>query len=196
MTDDTTLEAAFRAALDAGDAHQISHYTNLIEQQETDKTPVPLISAALWYAEHGLHIFPLQPGSKIPYGGTRGCKDATNDAEQIRTWWTDRPDSNIGLATGHRVDVVDIDGATGQKSRVTNWDMFATLHVIATVATPRPGGMHLYVPASGQGNKAGLLPSIDYRGNGGYVVAPPSRTDIGSYRFLNPLTLDALDGAA
>jgi hypothetical protein len=53
--------------------------------------------------------------------------------------------------------------------------------------------MHLYVPANpAVGNGAGLLPNVDYRGAGGYVVAPPSRTDVGSYRWLRPLVFKKL----
>ena len=75
--------------------------------------------------------------------------------------------------------------------------MFENLHIIAKVSTPRPGGMHLFVPArEGMGNKAHLLPGIDYRGLGGYVVGAPSVTDQGMYTFLMPLDPASLKAAA
>jgi hypothetical protein len=173
------LEVALHVALSVGDneaAERIGHELDALPAP----SPVPILAAALWYAEQGLHVFPLSPATKIPHKGTRGCKDAVTDAETVRTWWDRWPDSNVGIATGHLVDVVDIDGATGQRSRAQSWEMFASLDVIGTVLTPRPGGMHLYVPANAAvGNGAALLPGIDYRGRGGYVVAPPSRTDQG-----------------
>lgn len=186
------LEAAMHAALAIGDEQAAAEIAGRIDGLPAPG-PFSILAAALYYAQQGLHVFPLSPASKIPHKGTRGCKDATTDEATIRGWWDRWPESNVGIATGHLVDVVDIDGATGQLSRARNWQMFATLRVLGTVLTPRPGGMHLYVPANpAVGNGAGLLPSVDYRGRGGYVVAPPSRTDVGSYRWLRPLETGAV----
>lgn len=199
---DTDLERDMRAALDSGDPDRIDALGREVDQRDAEPAAVPLVSAALWYAQNGLPVFPLQPGSKVPMRGSRGCKDATTDAERIRAWWGANPDANIGLATGHLVDVVDIDGPAGQKSRAELWDStFARIdaEAVAKVLTPRKGGMHLYVPATGDGNGAGLAPGVDYRGRGGYVVAPPSWTEQGSYRFLgdaSALTALAAGGAA
>lgn len=189
-----TLETQLRAAIDRDDAAEISRLGDLIDRHERDnpKPAVTLGSAALWYASVGLHVFPLRAGSKIPHPRTHGCKDATTDSAQILQWWTEIPDSNIGIATGHLVDVVDIDGVVGQQSRTCHWDdMFAAIDhdKVAVVMTPRPGGMHIYVPAQGEGNSAGIVPAVDYRGTGGYVVAPPSvisdGANPGTYTFLS-----------
>lgn len=180
------LEAAAREALDASDTDQLTVLADTMEAIEgtiPEKAPVSLLDAALWYASQGLRVFPLSPLSKIPYKGSRGCKDATSDPDQIRAWWAAAPDANIGLATGHLVDVVDFDGPTGMASLAQHYDQFADLHILGVARTPRPGGHHWYVPATGHGNRAGIYPGIDYRGEGGYVVVPPSRTDIGHYRF-------------
>lgn len=161
-----------------------------------------LLPSALWYASVGLHVFPLQPRLKMPYRGTRGLKEATTDPEVIKTWWGFKPDSNIGIATGHLVDVIDIDGPKGVKSWATSshlpmrpdpnserdprWD-----DVLGVVSTPRPGGTHLYIKATGVGNKAGIEPGIDIRGLGGYVVAPPSLNEEGTaYTWRQPLRLE------
>lgn len=163
-----------------------------------------MVGAALYYALRGLRVFPLQPGAKIPFAGSRGCKDATTDVERVRAWWHPtfgNPDANVGIATGHLIDVVDIDGAVGQASRAQHWeDLFGRIDddAIAKVLTPRPGGMHLYVPATGDGNAAGIVPGVDYRGAGGYVLAPPSviapggKDAPGRYRFLGTPALDGL----
>jgi hypothetical protein len=170
------------------------------EEDEPREMP-SLHSSALWYASVGLRVFPLQPGTKIPMRGSRGFKDATTDTDRINAWWTATPEANIGLATGHLVDVVDIDGAPGQKSRAEMWEStFERIDAdsVAKTLTPRPGGMHIFVPSTGDRNGADIAPGVDYRGLGGYVVVPPSRTDVGTYRFLGTPRFDDLsgDGAA
>ena len=189
------LETNLRAAIDAGDEPTIRRISDDLDRRERPQQPVPLVSAALWYASVGLRVFPLQPRSKVPWQRSHGCKDATTDLDRIRAWWAAVPDSNIGIATGHLVDVVDVDGPEGQRSRAAMWeDTFAKVDAdnVGKVLTPRPGGMHIYVPATGEGNLAGIAPGVDYRGAGGYVVAPPSLTDVGSYRWLVPPALTGL----
>jgi len=160
-----------------------------------------LVRAAVWYAENGLPVFPLQPGTKLPYPGTRGVLDATTDLDTIGRWWRYRPDSNLGLATGHGIDVIDFDGPAAHQAwlerfpNAQRWGQCADLFALATVHTPRPGGLHVYVDSTGDGNRAGLLgkgSGVDYRGLGGYVVAPPSHTHAGRYLFiarLDPATV-------
>lgn len=181
-------ETDLRAALDIGDPARIETAgTAYLKALDDGATPPTLLASALWYASQGLRVFPLAPGTKIPRKGSRGCLDATTDSEQIRAWWKAEPSANIGIATGHLVDVVDIDGPTGQASRAAQWDdVFGHIDAdaLGKVLTPRPGGMHIYVPATGEGNGAAIAPGVDYRGAGGYVVAPPSRTDVGTYRWL------------
>jgi len=176
-------------ALDRGD-----HLAALEAAAELDQLgpkPQPsTLGAALWYASNGLPVFPLRPGEKIPHRGSRGVKDATTDPAQLRSWWAANPASNIGLATGHRLDVIDFDGLTAHLSWTEtfgpDWDS-AEVQVLATVSTPRAGGLHVYVPTNDAGNRAGICPGVDYRGIGGYVVAPPSSTPQGSYEFLRRL---------
>lgn len=182
--DDAEIE--LRAAIDAGDRTAIDTAGARLDDLEVGHQ-VSLLAAALWYAQQGLAVFPLTPGTKIPLRGSRGCLEATCDPDRIRAWWTTHPDANVGIATGGRVDVVDIDGPAGQKSRTQHWDdTLAQVDAdnLGKVLTPRPGGMHIYVPATGDGNATNILPAIDYRGRGGYVVAPPSTTPEGTYQWL------------
>jgi hypothetical protein len=130
--------------------------------------------------------------------GSHGCKEATTDPAAITRWWGRWPSANIGLATGHLVDVVDFDGPQAHAAwGATYGERWGGLQVLGTVSTPRAGGLHLYVPASGVGNRAGvkngtkLLPHVDYRGLGGYVVAPPSSRPDGTYRWLRALEIAA-----
>ena len=164
--------------------------TDLETRERARRAAVTLHAAALWYAQQGLHVFPLAPGSKIPRRGSHGFQDATTDAARVDAWWTADPQANIGIATGHLVDVIDIDGTKGVMSWVrAMWDETDTYlgpPTIGKVSTPRPGGTHLYVAADpGKGNRAGILPGVDYRGTGGYVVAPPSHTEQGPYVWIH-----------
>lgn len=193
------LEREMRQAIDRQQWAKVQRLGAVLDQYDAPQD-APLPGAALWYAEQGLQVFPLQPGTKVPMPGSRGCKDATSDTDQVHSWWRARPTANIGLATGHLVDVVDFDGALGHESWAKLWadrpgdGLVPDSDLLATVTTPRPGGLHAYVRATGHGsNGAALVPGVDYRSRGGYVVAPPSRLDHrpgqqpGTYRFLRPL---------
>jgi hypothetical protein len=183
------IEEEIREAITNGDTERIIKGQLILDNLAAKVLP-GLCASALWYANKGLHVFPVQAGGKQPYPGTHGCKDATTDQDQIRAWWTRWPDANIGIATGHLVDVIDIDGPP---AGIKSWGRLKVENklppILGKVSTPRPGGNHLYVPATGRGNGAKVAPGIDYRGLGGYVVAPPSRTDIGHYVWYQPLEL-------
>jgi hypothetical protein len=57
------------------------------------------------------------------------------------------------------------------------------------VSTPRAGGVHRFVRATGRGNGQRIAPGLDYRGRGGYVVAPPSVVEGRRYTWLRALDL-------
>jgi hypothetical protein len=142
------------------------------EIREYDDRPPRLLDAALRYAAWGWPVFPLKSCSKQP--ATRnGFKDATTDEARIRAWWEKHTDSNIGLPTGLAFDVIDIDVPDGPNSFAALIADDEVPDVHGQVATSS-GGLHLYIPPTGDGNRAGIEPGIDYRGAGGYVVAPPS----------------------
>ncbi|MFF1820373.1 bifunctional DNA primase/polymerase [Kribbella sp. NPDC058245] len=183
MNDTSILEA-----LQRGDTA-----TALGIADELDRMPpaprASILGAALWYGERGLRVFPISPRSKKPYLDTHGLHDATSDAGRIRAAFETKPNANIAIATGHRVDVIDFDGLEAHLAWGRTYPTWAEAGIepLAIVSTPRPGGMHVYVTATGEGNYAGMLPGVDYRGLGGYVVVPPSITAAGTYDFLQPL---------
>lgn len=185
-TDDTSRHAH---ALDAADA---ARRTRL-------GAPDALRNGALYYASQGVAVFPLRPGGKIPLPGSAGFKDATVDPAQVAAWWTEHAQANIGLPTGLTFDVIDIDGPAGVKAWAAMVDTIPP--ILGHVSTPRPGGSHLYIaPDPARGNRAAIVEGVDYRGRGGYVIAPPSRLTErrkadgsieqhgGTYRWLRPLT--------
>jgi hypothetical protein len=170
------------------DAEQAAH-------EERLNHPAALAAAALWYASHGIPVFPLAVGGKTPI--TRnGFKDATTDAGTVRAWWARTPQANIGSPTGIRSDVIDVDGPKGYASLAAMEAAGFAPPVLAHARTPR--GVHLHVPVSGGGNATNWHPGIDLRGRGGYVVMPPSRADGGrGWRWAAPpIGLTAQEGAA
>ncbi|MEM7342494.1 MAG: bifunctional DNA primase/polymerase [Actinomycetota bacterium] len=170
-----------------------------------------LQAAATRYANAGLHVFPLRPGTKRPAVPNHRAEDcdhsdprcadghagwearATTDTDRITRAWTAKP-WGIGIACGPSgLLVVDLDTPTEDGgpagvdvySRIAREAGATKLPTTFVVATPS-GGRHLYYrrPAGVElGNScASLGERIDTRANGGYVVAPPTRITAGSYR--------------
>lgn len=187
-------EAELAHALARGDLEAAERAARAIDAMPP-KPPPSVIGSALWYASHGLHVFPLSPGGKIPPPKFRWRDEATADPARVEELFEAHPGANLGLATGHRIDVIDFDGpdshAAWSRTFGETWED-SEVTLLATVSTPRAGGLHVYVPATGSGNRAGMCEHVDYRGLGGYVVAPPSSTPLGSYRFLLPLDPEVL----
>lgn len=138
---------------------------------------------AVWYAERGWPVHPLRPGLKVP-ATPHGCKDATVDVERVRRYWARHPDANIGIATGHGVDVIDLDGPDALDALDAAAPRDAAPIDGPIVVTAR--GAHLYVTPTGRGNRAGLVAGVDYRGAAGYAVAPPSRHPSGHVYYWAP----------
>lgn len=135
-----------------------------------------LREAALAAAANGCRVFPCR-ADKRPLTA-HGFKDATTNPETVWSWWTQNPDAFIGLATGSGLVVIDsdIDPAKGLNGE-NDLKNFPPLPATYTVQTPR-GGRHRYfsvpegeaIPCS-----AGKLAcGVDVRGDGGYVIMPPS----------------------
>ncbi|AZT98104.1 bifunctional DNA primase/polymerase [Brevibacterium aurantiacum] len=142
---------------------------------------MPLSEAAARFAAAGVPVFPCVPGEKRP-PVARGFHDATADPGQVAAWWSRWPSANIGIPTGAAsgVEVVDVDvHATG-----TGFPAFREAHRegyaagwAALVRTPS-GGLHAYYPAHpdrAQSSWQAARAHVDFRGDGGYIIAPPSK---------------------
>jgi len=136
-----------------------------------------LRDAAVYYADvRGWAVFPLKPRAKEPLVAG-AYKAATSDLAQVRAWWTQWPDANIGLATGERsgVFVLDIDGPEGFAS----FDQLEAEHgeVPDTQWVSTGKGSHLYWQCPrghDPGRRIGVRPGLDLIGGSGYLVLPPS----------------------
>lgn len=148
-----------------------------------------VLDQAYAYAAAGWPVFPTRPDDpgcpggqgcqcKAPFPGTRGCLSASTNSRRIGAWWDRWPDANVAVATGAPgPDVLDVD----VKPDGDGWAALARLTrsglldgARALVRTPS-GGLHVYYAGSGQRNGKLARHHLDFRGAGGYVLAPPSR---------------------
>lgn len=164
-------------------------------------SPWPALSlhcAAQLYAQaYCWPVFPL--AGKRPLT-VHGFKEATRDLKQIAAWWQRWPQANIGVPTGKGTDlvVVDVDVRHDGFASLARWQLAHGPLPATRIARTGSGGLHLYYryPRTGRvantTNVAGFS-GIDLRGEGGYIVVPPSRHACGdSYTWLDEGSLVCL----
>lgn len=144
-----------------------------------------LKESAIRYAKKGFKVFPLAPQSKSKQVLKSWKEEATQDLSKIEQWWTQNPYYNIGLVTGGGLFVIDVDIKNNKNGFQSLQQHGKELPTTVKVKTPS-GGVHLYYRAEKQiSNKVNLYDGIDIRGEGGYVVAPPSMIGYQAYLFEN-----------
>jgi hypothetical protein len=152
-----------------------------------------LLAAALLYASYGWKVFPCHtirggrcscgvdcasPGKHPLVQG--GVYAATGSAAQIATWWARWPDANIGVATGMASGFIalDIDEKHGGFESLADLEgQFGKLVNTPSCSKTGGGGKHILFrhPGVQIQNKVNIAPGLDVRGDGGYIIAPPSR---------------------
>jgi hypothetical protein len=149
-----------------------------------------LLETALEYKRDGYSVIPVIPLDKKPLIKWKGRQQAAADEEEIRDWWRSTPTANVGIVTGKisGLTVVDIDGELGEESiRTSKIDLPRTFQVNS------PRGRHLYYEYTPRlKNSAGLLPGVDVRNDGGYIVAPPSKRAEGEYEVTDDAAFNQL----
>jgi hypothetical protein len=161
-----------------------------------------MVDAALAYAAHGIAVFPVSIDKKKPIprrdidedgnpiGGTGGFKKATTDPIQIRAWWGKNGRHLIGVPMGlvNKIWTLDVDttiehdddGVAALKGLTVEYGAINTrAHRTAT------DGLHLimnWTTDNPIGCSKGLLPKgMEVKGQGGYIVVPPSRRKGNAY---------------
>ena len=155
-----------------------------------EKRIATLSNAAIRYAEKGWRVFPLISNIKKPL--IKGWPNqATTNSKQIQQWWTNNPNVNIGIVTGPSsgILVIDID----VKNNIDGMHSFIELcgdHGIPDTRMARSpsGGYHYYFllpKGCAIRNRVSFRPNFDIRGQGGYIVAPPSVIGEASYLWVD-----------
>ncbi len=136
------------------------------------------LKAALDYGRLGWSVIPVEPRGKRPLIRWQTFQYRRADVPEIAEWFRRWPNANIAIVTGivSGLVVLDIDpGHGGEGSLEQLQREHGPLPDTLEVRTGG-GGQHLYFAHPGEvtRNRVGLVPGIDLRGDGGYVVAPPS----------------------
>lgn len=143
-----------------------------------------ILSAARSYVARGWSVIPVPHGSKVPAMAWKEYQKRHPTEEELIKWFGSQR-NNIGIVTGaiSNLVVIDLDGSDGMASG-------ARLNLSSSMIVTTGKGRHFYYryPSDESVVKNGvrLHPGLDIRGEGGYVLAPPSRHPDGrQYSWLS-----------
>jgi hypothetical protein len=145
-----------------------------------------MLNDALKYLSYGWSVMPLRPQAKEPLlGSWTEFQRRLPTSEEVTRWFTNTPDANLAILTGtvSKLGVVDFDGPDGMET-------LQTLRLTSPVTSITGKGRQLFFrhPGTILKNSVRSLPGLDVRGDGGYVVAPPSIHPNGKrYQWLTPV---------
>jgi len=146
------------------------------------------MKAGLDYGRLDWSVIPIESRGKRPLIRWQVFQGRHPEPPEIADWFQRWPDANIAVVTGavSGIVVLDLDPGHGADASLAALEReYGPLPETVEVRTGG-GGRHLYYAHPGQvlHNRVGIAPGIDLRGDGGYVVAPPSIHASGeSYRW-------------
>lgn len=143
----------------------------------------PVCSSAIGQHRHGAS--PCANVGKRPLVAWEPFQTRLPTINEVRAWWTRWPNANIGMPTGALAGVVvlDADSSEAKKLAMEQGGVDRT----PAVFTGKPGGIHFWLAHPGEvvSNFARKRPGLDFRGDGGYVLVPPSLHASGArYRWV------------
>jgi hypothetical protein len=154
------------------------------------------LEAALAYAEKfNFSVIPVRPDDKKPYIKWTEHQKRRATIDEIKAWWKQWPGAMIGIVTGEisGIFVVDCDTAAGYEAVQK---LIPDNLLFPVARTPR-GGWHLYFKWLSEYKLtigAGVLPGVDIRGEGGYIIAAPSKkAEGGRYTWVEGLAIGEVE---
>lgn len=134
--------------------------------------------AAKRYLARGWSVLPLRPRDKRPLAAWQNLQNERPSEDDIAEWFQRWPDANIGIVTGEisNLIVLDVDPKHGGDVALERLERRHRPLSATVEAITGGGGRHFYFTHPGvlTRNRVGLAQGIDLRGDGGYIVAPPS----------------------
>lgn len=148
----------------------------------------PNVKAALEYAARGWSIIPIG-GQKKPLlseelGGWKEFQSRRATEDEIKAWWQKWPNANVGVVTGaiSNLIVLDCDAREGLEIIEMNGGVGSAPCVLCSFEGDfRKRHFYFDYPDFEARNFAKKLPGLDLRGEGGYVLAPPSKHPSGVF---------------
>ena len=147
------------------------------------------LKAALDYGRLGWSVIPVEPRGKRALVRWQAFQYRRADVPEIAEWFRRWPDANIAIVTGivSGLVVLDLDPRHGAHASLESLQQAHGALPDTVEVSTGGGGRHLYFahPGDVTHNRVGMAPGIDLRGDGGYVVAPPSIHATGEpYRWV------------
>ena len=125
---------------------------------------------AYYYRSKGLSVLPLMPKSKKPaINSWKEYQRRYATDEELNKWFGNGSKNNIGIVTGAISGIVVLDLDNEEAIRFADEH-----HIEKTPYVRTPRGYHLYLRHKNGVRNSQLEQEIDIKGEGGYVVAPPS----------------------
>jgi putative DNA primase/helicase len=164
-------------------------------------TPTTTLEWALAYGQHGWSVLPMPanggPKAKVPLVKWKPYQTERASEEQIRAWWQQWPDANIGIVTGKisGISVLDIDekpweGKHGHATFLALIDRYKEWPTTLAQKTWSDGTQFIFAYSLEAGSSAGCYgPDLDGRNDGNIIVVAPSQIvkgpKRGTYQWLS-----------
>jgi len=164
------IETPLNAGTSKGVVNSKTNTNSLSPKGENTKT---LLDTALFYVRQGLSVIPIKPNSKEPLINWKEYQSKAPTEGEVRQWWSENPDANIGIVTGKvsGICVLEIDNKDFIEGR--------EIPVTPTAISGGKGLPHYYfqykkgIPSFSY-CPVGKKELFSYRSDGEYIVAPPS----------------------
>lgn len=146
------------------------------------------LETALYLEKFGFSIIALMPNSKKSRGGWKQWQTKKMNEDEIRRHWMKYPNDNIGIVTGKISDLVVYD--CDSEEAVKDFEDFLGGKPDTYIVKTSHGAHYYFRYPKGKEcrNRAGIIPGLDIRGEGGYVVAAGSIHPDG-HRYLEETSI-------